>query len=392
MSDEPRRKLPVVASYCATFLKPEMLHIYRQITSLERVRPIVLTRKRENDFPFSPVVVVPRAKAEFLRRIWFRQMRDAPWLISEGERRRLQRVLEREKAALLHIYFGHIAVRLLPLLRSWSGPALVSFHGADVGVDLEKSAQRAAWEEMLARVRRILVRSESLRRVLLSLGAPEDKIALQPTGIPILEFSFRPRTPPAEGRWQLVQASRLIEKKGIATTLRAFQIFREAFPGAKLTIAGEGPELEKLTRLAGELRLSDAIAFSGFLSQPELRSLFERSHLFVHPSQIGREANQEGVPNSMLEAMATGLPIFATRHGGIPEAVEDGISGRLVAEGDAGSLARAMIEVAKTPRLLAAMSAAARDAVAQRFDRTAQTRRLEDIYLQEIRRSLPART
>ncbi len=77
---------PVVASYCATFLKPEMLHIYRQITALERVRPFVITQKREEQerFPFEPVAIVPKPALHFARRIWYRQLRDAPWRISDG--------------------------------------------------------------------------------------------------------------------------------------------------------------------------------------------------------------------------------------------------------------------------------------------------------------------
>ncbi|MCA1658674.1 MAG: colanic acid biosynthesis glycosyltransferase WcaL, partial [Verrucomicrobiaceae bacterium] len=159
---------PVVASYCATFLKPEMLHIYRQITALRRVRPVVIARKRESAdrFPFDDLTVVPRPRTQFLRRIWFRQLRHAPWTIGRAETRALAQVLDREGAKLLHIYFGHIAVHLLPLIRHWKGATVVSFHGADVMVDLEKPAYRAATVAMLEQVRLVLVRSASLRDAL----------------------------------------------------------------------------------------------------------------------------------------------------------------------------------------------------------------------------------
>ncbi|HMJ05758.1 MAG TPA: colanic acid biosynthesis glycosyltransferase WcaL, partial [Chthoniobacterales bacterium] len=168
MKSEP----PVVASYCATFLKPEMLHIYRQITALERVRPIVLARKREETerFPFHDVILVAKPPTHFLRRIWYRQLRDTPWQISRGEVRQLQAVLEAARARLLHIYFGHIAVHLLPLIRAWDKPSVVSFHGADVLVDLEKPAYRKATQEMLAAVRLVLVRSQSLADALIEIG------------------------------------------------------------------------------------------------------------------------------------------------------------------------------------------------------------------------------
>src|ERR1700759_2683647 len=137
-----------------------MLHIYRQIAGLRRVRPIVVAQKREEDqrFPFQPVYVVGKPPTHFLRRFWFRQLRDEPWMISRGEMEKLLRILDSKEPRLLHIYFGHIGVHLLPLIRSWGQPSIVSFHGADVGVDLEKPAYRKATLEMLAAVRRVLVR------------------------------------------------------------------------------------------------------------------------------------------------------------------------------------------------------------------------------------------
>src|SRR3712207_6233282 len=142
-----------------------MLHIYRQITALERVRPVVIAQKREEAarFPFEHVRVVPKPSTHWLRRIWFRQLRDVPWQISRGETTALTRVLDEVNADLLHIYFGHIAVHLLPLIKAWPKPSVVSFHGADVGVDLAKPAYRAATVEMLNAVRLVFVRSESLR-------------------------------------------------------------------------------------------------------------------------------------------------------------------------------------------------------------------------------------
>src|SRR5947209_6797158 len=85
----------VVAFYCATFLKPEMLHIYRQITALRRVRPVVIAQKRENStrFPFDPIEIVTKPRTHFLRRFRFRQILDRPWQISRQEVDALVRVL-----------------------------------------------------------------------------------------------------------------------------------------------------------------------------------------------------------------------------------------------------------------------------------------------------------
>jgi glycosyltransferase involved in cell wall biosynthesis len=378
----------VVASYCATFLKPEMLHIYRQITSLRRVCPVVIAQKRENAdrFPFQELRVVKKPALHFLRRTWFKQIADRPWQISPAEVRAIEQVLNETKAQLLHIYFGHIAALLQPLIRQWQKPSLVSFHGADVLVDMQKPAYRHATEEMLSLVRRVLVRSDSLRQAVVDLGCAPEKIEIQRAGIPLADFPFRERNIPGDGQWRLLQAGRLIEKKGLKTTLRAFVRFQKEFPAARLTIAGEGPQLEELQLLARELQIDGAVDFVGFVSQEELRELLYSSHIFLHPSETGRDGNQEGVPNSMLEAMASGLPVFATRHGGIPEAVENNVSGLLVNERDHRALGDALIDCAKDSARLLANGRAASESVTKNFSQTEQTRLLEEIYLREIGR------
>ncbi len=382
MSDSP----PVIASYCATFLKPEMLHIYRQITALERFRPVVIAQKREEAerFPFEPVFVVGKPATHFLRRFWFRTLRDAPWQMSHREVSYIRRLLDENEAQLLHIYFGHIAVHLLPLMLHWRKPTVVSFHGADVMVELDKPHYRAATREMLAAARLVLVRSESLARALGELGCPREKIRLQRTGIPLDDLPFRERIWPNDGAWRLLQAGRLIEKKGFATSLRAFAKFQKQNPAATFTVAGEGSMQAELEELSRALGVQDQVRFTGFLSQKELRVAFYEAHIFLHPSELGADGNQEGVPNSMLEAMASGLPVFATRHGGIPEAIDDGASGILVKERDHAALAEALREWTRRPADLGRLAQAGADAIAARFEQRAQVRALEEIYREAI--------
>ncbi|MFN2542713.1 MAG: glycosyltransferase [Chthoniobacterales bacterium] len=375
---------PVVAFYCATFLKPEMLHIYRQIAGLERVEPFVIAQKRENPsaFPFDKIDIVPKPATHFVRRLWFRQLQDRPWQISSREVRTLVAALERANARLLHIFFGHIAVHLLPLIRSWPRPSVVSFHGADVLVDMQKPAYRDATRAMFAAVKLVLVRSESLRRGVVDLGCAENKIEIVRAGIPLEQFPFRERVYPENGEWRFLQAGRLIEKKGLPTSLRAFARFAAQNPKSQFTIAGEGPLLPQLQALARELKIDNRALFPGFVSQEQLREMLYASHIFLHPSETGSDGNQEGVPNSMLEAMASGLPVFATRHGGIPEAIENDVSGVLVAERDHEALARALVDTAQDRQLLAGVARNGSEAVAQKFELRAQIRKLEEIYMQ----------
>jgi colanic acid/amylovoran biosynthesis glycosyltransferase len=384
--NEPPKPKPAVAFYCATFLKPEMLHIYRQITGLRRVEPAVIAQKRENadKFPFDKIDIVPKPATHFLRRFWFRQLRNKPWQLSKGEVAAVAEILARENAQLVHIFFGHIAVHLLPLIGMWPKPSVVSFHGADVLVDMDKPAYRDATKQMLDAVTRVFVRSASLQRAVVELGCEENKIDIVRTGIPLSEFPFHERSLPENGEWKFLQASRLVQKKGLATTLHAFTNFLGQYPRATLTIAGEGPMREEIQKLTRKLKIDSCVAVPGFLAPEKLRELYYASHIFLHPSETGSDGNQEGIPNSMLEAMATGLPVFATEHGGIPEAIENGVSGILVPVCDNEALSRALLDSVQDRHLLARLAKNGADAVAQKFDQQIQIRRLEGIYLEMI--------
>src|SRR5436309_7457005 len=365
-----------------------MLHIYRQITGLDNVRPVVIAQKRENvdRFPFDRIDLVEKPLTHFLRRFWFRQICNKPWQLSAGEGRQIVQILNREDAQLVHIFFGHIAVHLLPLVRNSSIPSVVSFHGADVLVDMEKSAYRKATRQMLEAVTRVFVRSASLRRAVVELGCDENKIDIVRTGIPLEQFPFREREFPVDGGWRFLQASRLVQKKGIATTLHAFTSFLNHYPSATLTIAGEGPMMSELQELTRKLKIDNRVSLPGFMSQVKLGELYYESHIFLHPSETGSDGTQEGIPNSMLEAMATGLAVFATDHGGIPEAIENGVSGILVPERDHEALSHALLEAVQDRHLLTRFARSGADVVAEKFDQQKQIGRLEEIYLGMIGR------
>lgn len=384
----PSSEFPIAAQYVATFLKPEMLHIYRQITALRQWHPVVICQKRENAerFPCADVIVMRKPRSHALRRIWQKQVCGGPVTIYRSEARKLRELLQRIDARVLHVYFGHIGVHLLPLLEIADQPVIVSFHGADAQVGLEKRAHLLATQRMFGRATLVLARSESLGRRLAAIGCPPEKLRLHRTGIPAGEIPFHPRSAPADGAWRCVQACRLIPKKGLATALAAFASFAQHYPHSSFTIAGEGPQLRQLERTASALGIRERVIFAGFLSQEKLRALYAESHLFLHPSELAPDGDQEGIPNSMLEAMASGLPVVATRHGGIPEAVEHGVSGLLVGERDSEALTGALLEMASSGAGYARISRAAAERVAAEFDLAGQTRKLEALYAEAVNR------
>jgi colanic acid/amylovoran biosynthesis glycosyltransferase len=373
---------PVVASYCTTFLKPEMLHIYRQVTGLRRFHTYIICKERqcEDRYPFPDIELAPTARKNFVRRFWLKYVQKEPPIVYRGEYGVLASLLERRQTDLMHVYFGHTGVHLFPFLERWPKPSVVSFHGMDIQPRDDQPDYLPKLRRMLQFLPMVMARSESLRDRLINLGCDPAKIRINRTGIPMDQFPFHDRSIPQDGAWHLVQACRLIEKKGIDLTLRAFADLHSRFPAAKLTIAGDGPLLESLKAQAAALNLAESVDFPGFLTVPQLAALYASAHVFIHPSRLTEDQNQEGIPNSMIEAMATGLPVVATRHGGIPEAVTHGSTGLLSPENDAAALAASLDRLTRNPGEWTELSKAAAASVRENFDSAVQVAKLEGFY------------
>jgi glycosyltransferase involved in cell wall biosynthesis len=367
---------PSVALFCATFLKPEMLHIHRHIVGLRSFRSVVIAQKREGDWPVDRIEIVKRSAGRFLARASERRS-GRPWQISMAEAARILTVIERERCALLHVFFGNVAVHLLPLLRRCPIPVVVSFHGSDVAGSMVSANYSDALAELFMLATVVACRSEQLASRVARLGCPETKTRMMRTLVP--DLPFIQREPPMDGAWQIVQAARLVPKKGLSTALRAFAAFGRQYPQAVFVIAGDGPMERELVELAADLGVADRVRFAGFLSQSALQRLYLSSHIFLHPSETA-SGDVEGVPNAMLEAMASGLPIVSTRHGGIPEVIENGRNGLLCTEKDAEGVAAALLRLANDAVLYRRLAQQASASVREQFSKERQVAAIEEIY------------
>ncbi len=367
---------PSVALFCATFLKPEMLHIHRHVVGLRSFRPVVIAQKREGDWPVDSIEIIKRSPGRWLARA-SEGRSGHPWQISNAEVDRILRVIERENCALLHVFFGNVAVHMLPLLRRCPVPAVISFHGSDVAGSMASAGYSEAVAELFGLATVVPCRSNQLVSRVVRLGCPEAKTCLMRTMLPDLPFTRR--DPPVDEAWQIVQAARLVPKKGFATALHAFAAFGRQYPKATFVIAGDGPMEAELRKLTNELGINGRVRFAGFVSQDALQNLFSGSHIFLHPSETAA-GDVEGVPNAMLEAMACGLPVVATRHGGIPEAIEHGRNGLLCAERDADGVAAALLRLANDAVLYRTLTQQASASVHEQFAKERQVAAIEEVY------------
>lgn len=369
-------RVPRLLTYCSTFLKPEMLHVYRQVTAIDQFKQWVVTRNRQNAplFPFEPLFEIRKSRLRGLRRACYRLFR-LPVPLDRSETRQLLDWAKDLEIDVFHAYLGTEAARLIDFLKQVDCARVVSFHGND----LSDSLSARDFARLLQHTELFLVRSASLRHALLERGCPPERIRLNRTGVPIPGTVAPIELPTGEIR--LLQACRFIDKKGLDVSLQAIALLRQQGLNIRLDLAGGGPEEASLRELASKLGIAEAIGFLGFLPNPELLARLSGYHAFLHPSRTTDSGDREGIPNALLEAMAYGLPVVSTRHSGIPEVVRDGENGYLIPHADPTLLATAISRLfAGDAAHFASLSQAARQTVIEQYSTAANRDSLQASY------------
>lgn len=263
---------------------------------------------------------------------------------------RLKTVIEEFKPDIIHCQYGYEALILLDNYYDPRGKFLISFHGYDASAKLRSRAYRSKLGSFLDRENVYPVFcSQHLKDNLLQAGMRiNGRNLLLHFGVDTDFFKRESRDHPREVLIFL-QVSTFREKKGHQFTLLAFREFLRRNPQrrCKLIFTGDIRTAPRLKAQVSALGLDEVVEFAGYTTPAETRALFERAHFFVQHSFTPPDGDQEGMPNSIMEAMAMELPIVSTRHSGIPELVEEGVNGLLVAEKDVESYATRLSEIAE---------------------------------------------
>lgn len=235
-------------------------------------------------------------------------------------------------------------------------PYVLTVHGLDLYSNLENPRWRAEVEAAAAGARAIVCVSSSLARdSVAELGVDPGRVVVIPNTYDASRFRYVPRRP-HDGPARLLSVGRLSSEKGHDVLLRALAELRRAGTDAELVIVGDGPERPRLESLAATLGVSSAVRFEGTVLGEQLREALAAADLFVLPSR------SEGFGVVLVEALATGLPVVATRSGGPADIVapEDGV---LVPPDDASALARGIAEA------IGRLTEFGREAIAERAAR-----------------------
>jgi len=349
--------IPVIV-YRERYLPHSETFIYEQLIHMKKYKPYVLCRSKlpsAKDFPYPHVY----------------RLKDVP---------QLTRQLQRLKAKCIYARFGTGGVRMLHLKARTKLPLLTSFHGSDVSRQLQiKPYYRRYLPLLFKKGDAFTVVCEYMRNKLIHLGCSPEKIHIVKSGIDLHKFPYLAHSKPSTDQIRILSVGRLTEKKGMLDLIRAFQLVLAMIPNAKLIIAGDGEERWKIEQLINQFGLGSHIELKGRLPHSQVQEEMARCDLLVMASRTASDGNEEGIPNVVMEAMATGRIVIATEHAGIPELVHHHQTGFLVQQGDPDALAAMIIYVLKHVEDWTSITVSARNKVEHEHDVVKQAAKLEKL-------------
>lgn len=288
-----------------------------------------------------------------------------------------RRVARARRPDVVHVHWAvpHGLQGLAAAGAAGPGCALVTtFYGAEIRWSERSFPPGKAFLRWYCRRSRLVAISESTRAMLAPYAGGRP-VAVIPYGVPLPdagEGAREPADPPV-----LLFVGRLVARKGVDRLLDALALLRDR--PWRLEVVGFGPERESLQRRASDLGLADRVAFLGAVPDADLVAAYRRARLFVLPATLDERADTEGLGVVLLEAMAHGVPVLATRRGGIVDIVVDGETGWLV-EDEIAALAEGLAEALADPARGRALGEAGRERVRAAFGWDSILDRLESVY------------
>src|SRR5919201_4406354 len=250
-------------------------------------------------------------------------------------------LLRRDPVEHLHAHFATAPTLVALFTHQLSGvPYTFTAHARDIYVDTPPELLRAE----MARAEAVVTVSEYNRGYLSRQLAPtaNGKVRCIYNGLDLHQFTFARSRPPDAGPPVILSVGRLIEKKGLGDVLAAADILRRRGRSFRVEIIGVGPLKPALAAQVQRLGLQDRVTFLGAQPQEAIRLAYRRATVFALPCVVTADGDRDGIPTVLLEAMASGVPVVSTPVSGIPEVIQSGHNGLLVAPHDPTMLADAL--------------------------------------------------
>lgn len=289
---------------------------------------------------------------------------------------------------VLHCQFATLGEHVLKLKRSGliEGAMVVHFRGYDI-TKVVKSHGNKVYDGLWSKTSAFIANCEDFRQRAIAIGCPPDAIEVIGSGIDLTTFHYRSPKKLGGGPVRLLAVGRLDPRKGFHSLIDAVEMLIKSGVEVELVIVGEGSERARLEHMIESYGLGGQINLAGRMPHLGIRNLLEESHVFVAPSETCPLGGADAPMNTIKEAMAVGVPVCATRHGGIPELVEDGVTGTLAEEGNPDDLAAAIRRLLAMSPVWSPMTEAARRRVETAYEISRVTDQLVATYRLAIART-----
>ncbi|MGH3034596.1 MAG: glycosyltransferase [Gaiellaceae bacterium] len=277
-----------------------------------------------------------------------------------------------------HAHFATEGAELARLVRRMGGPPYsLTTHAKDI---YHEDVRHEDLHRKLGSALFVATVSEANRTYLRSILNGYDRVRVVPNAVDLRRLG-----PPGDRQPDpdlVVSTARLIEKKGLGDLVAACGILRERGVPVRLEVAGDGPLLAELRSAAAGVGLADA--FPGALPHEEVRTLYRRGAVFCLPCVVASTGDRDGLPTSVLEAMALGVPVVTTGVNGLPDAVIDGETGLVVPEHDPPALADALERLLTSPELAQRLAEQGRRHVERAFSLERSVSLLRSFFPQPV--------
>lgn len=254
------------------------------------------------------------------------------------------------KPDILHAHFITDACVFHRVTKNLNTPKICSCYGYDVSVIPVKFKYfyKYFYQLVIEEYDLFLAMTYEMKKDMIEMGFPESKVKVHYHGIDTQRFDANRKYKLLDGKMKILTVARLLKVKGHETVLRALAHIKKQAPHLKFhyDIVGDGILREVLIKMAHDLAITENISFHGHISDREhIKAMMQSANVFVHPSVLTKQNEKEGVPGAIVEAMASGLPVISTYHGGIPFIISDKKTGFLINEKDDRAMADHLINL-----------------------------------------------
>jgi len=347
------------------FLLKTEIFIFNEIKSLKKYHPVVITGNK-TDY-----------KKDQLPTLVFKIQNN-----NIKNNCELFKLLLNDNVKIIHAQMGYDPIFYLPVIKNINKPVIISIRGNDI---YDKNGMvRKRLEELFKLSSLFLARSNTMKNDLIKLGCPQKKIIVQHTGIDIKKFKLKERQ--SGNIVKFLTIGRFVEKKGIIYLLKAFYKLSKEHNNIFLTVIGKDSETEQkeirdeILEFIKNNKIENIIKVNCIIPYDNIEDIYYDHHIFIHPSITAENGDREGLPNSLKEAMATGMPVISTNNEGIKELIEDGVNGHLINEKDIDGLYQKMKYLIENKDSWKTLGEKARKIIEKDHNLLKTTLQLEKIY------------